>query len=1283
MNIKKKSWFHKNSIFMKIFVPVIIIMLVQTGTVNMVLFLRGTIGDIEDNALGMLSKNVQMRGTQLESLMRNYWANVGGLELAIMDAVEVFLTDNDYGLEQFLGNGEKERAVLYDLAPVVLGTLGVTNTTGVFMYFLPYDEFSDTPQTLNGLYFRGLGLHVQRGQSTIPTAVLAIRGPMDIMRSVDVSNEALWQPMFNFYPEHEQIWRGFANPQLAFERNRDFDTRNLSYWNAPHLLHPMNRRDANLQITYSRPVIVRNKVVAIVGTDVQVTQIVNHIPLHDLDNFLESGYMLVRFSAQERASLGDTYFEAEIFHMAGRFLPRHFDSQTIRLARSGRSDVYAVIGDLDAYAVIHPLHIHNMHAPFADEQWALIAVGSSQSLFEVARDVSDAVVSGAAIAVLVGSVVLIVFIRNFNKPIRLVIKRIEQNDGTSILADSKIYEIDMLCHTINDMVERRKEAESRTQEERQRYLLALENSTQTFMEFDLANDVLSVYYFTTAQEAPSVTTVPDLSKVVAEGNFMHPDDVLDYTEAFGNGTLGEHECRIQPRFLPHLDDSVLDDGYFWVNIKMRYITDKNGNAMNAIGTLNEITKKKLAERTALENVRRDVTTGFYSRSYGMQMLENVTGSFLMVSVLNFNKMEMAYGRIFGGIFIAEFAHKISTILGENDFAVRFGNDEFLICSQNIKESAIREAFAALYKGGKSDVTVELLIKSVSVKDIKHVHGTPESINVDISNKENLSEVVLELLERSLDIGSSVNLLISVIGRLFALDRVVVLSYDNSFGSLRVTHQWHTAGRVAFSSQIKRVSAKDFQYYEEKLCPNGTLVYENHANSVDTLLEETLCLSHEDTVTLCFEVYENAASVGRILFISNNTDDEICTENERGILQTITKIISTYLNAEKSRSASKAKSLFLSRVSHEIRTPMSAIIGLTNMSLAEDFELESDKGALRENLRRISTSANYMLGLINDVLEMSRVESGKTIQIEEKPFSLTELVKTTEDLMRFSMEERGIRFEVRSNIQNSYVIGDENRLKQVIINLLGNANKFTNSGGFVLFSVEETESGKLEKAYTFTVKDTGIGIPFDRQARIFNPFEQVESASTSGSMQGTGLGLSISKSIITAMKSKIELQSEPGMGSVFSFVLFLPPDANGDKAQSDEATEKYDFTGKKLLLVDDVDINIEIATYILEDSGFIVDTAQNGQEALDKFLASEIGYYDAILMDIQMPVMCGITATREIRKNPREDARTTPIFAVTANAFDEDLKKSIESGMDGHINKPIIVDELLAVLKKFI
>lgn len=383
---------------------------------------------------------------------------------------------------------------------------------------------------------------------------------------------------------------------------------------------------------------------------------------------------------------------------------------------------------------------------------------------------------------------------------------------------------------------------------------------------------------------------------------------------------------------------------------------------------------------------------------------------------------------------------------------------------------------------------------------------------------------------------------------------------------------------------------------------------------------------------------------------------------------------------KAHERSRAKTVFLSNMSHDIRTPMNAIIGYIN--LAEEPGVTHEE--LKDYLQKIKGSSNHLLALINDVLEMSRIESGK-LELEPVPINLKELFSEVKDLFATQMAEKKINYVVDSeSILEPYVYCDKNRLNRVLLNLISNAYKFTPEGGTVKVKISQLESRDVTKGvYEIRVADSGIGMSKEFAAKVFDAFEREKDSTVSG-IQGTGLGMSIVKSIVDIMGGTIDVNSQKGKGTEFVVCLDLELQSIEDiqKAEDkakDKAERKADFDGKRLLLVDDMPINRQIAAKLLEKLKFQVETAENGKEALDKVAGAEAGYYDAVLMDIQMPVMGGYEATEEIRKLPEEEKAKVPIIAMTANAFSEDIKKAADSGMDGHIAKPIDVNQMIQVL----
>lgn len=371
-------------------------------------------------------------------------------------------------------------------------------------------------------------------------------------------------------------------------------------------------------------------------------------------------------------------------------------------------------------------------------------------------------------------------------------------------------------------------------------------------------------------------------------------------------------------------------------------------------------------------------------------------------------------------------------------------------------------------------------------------------------------------------------------------------------------------------------------------------------------------------------------------------------------------------------ANQSKTTFLSRMSHEIRTPMNGIIGM--LTLAEG-KLEKDNPAM-QYLEKVDELSDHLLSLINDILDMSRIEAGR-VQLESKPFSLRQLADRLYDMFAKNLEARGVHYEVRfEDMTVDYVIGDELRISQAIINFLSNAVKFTSEGEIIVtFRQMMRSAGHVD--LMVRVHDTGIGMAPEFINRIFRPFEQ-ESIETTKRYGGTGLGMAIIDHIVRLMGGEIVVESEPGKGSDFSVYLHLPeaeaPEQTAKvKALSeDDAEEKMQdsFKGRHILLAEDNEINAMIAVEILQEMGAEVDVAENGEVAVERFSAQPAGHYDFILMDVQMPVMDGRTATRHIRALNREDAKTIPIFGLSADAFVEDERLSKESGMNSHFSKPV-------------
>lgn len=378
------------------------------------------------------------------------------------------------------------------------------------------------------------------------------------------------------------------------------------------------------------------------------------------------------------------------------------------------------------------------------------------------------------------------------------------------------------------------------------------------------------------------------------------------------------------------------------------------------------------------------------------------------------------------------------------------------------------------------------------------------------------------------------------------------------------------------------------------------------------------------------------------------------------------------------SVSQSKTEFLSSMSHEIRTPMNGIIGMLTLAHGQL------RGHSAENyIIKAEQLSKYLLSVINDILDMSRIEAGK-IELESKPFELAALAEKLRNMFQKNVEAKGVAFYVEmKDVDVKYIVGDELRISQILVNFLSNAQKFTEKGEIrVTFRQLQKENGKV--SLMFRVHDTGKGMDAKFISRIFKPFEQ-ESQDITKQYGGSGLGMSITDRLVHLMGGEIVIDSMLGKGSDFSVYLTLPiaEVSEIETEQEDETGTDFTFNGCHILMAEDNEINAEIAVSILENEGAKVDVAVNGKDAVEKYAASAPGTYNFILMDIQMPVMNGRDAAKQIRSMDRKDAGEIPIFTLSADAFVEDQRLSAMSGMNGHFTKPIDFEEMRVQIGKIL
>lgn len=466
----------------------------------------------------------------------------------------------------------------------------------------------------------------------------------------------------------------------------------------------------------------------------------------------------------------------------------------------------------------------------------------------------------------------------------------------------------------------------------------------------------------------------------------------------------------------------------------------------------------------------------------------------------------------------------------------------------------------------------------------------------------------------------------------------------------------------------------------------TIVCEEHQNLMKEFLDTTTLserLKETETISTEYRAANGSWHLGR--FIVKKKDKQGHVTNVLYVVRQIDKQKQMEIEysqklletAEEAKRANIAKTDFLRRMSHDIRTPINGIQGMIN--IAEHYPDDCEKQ--KECRDKVKEASGYLLDLVNSVLDMNKLESGVVV-LENKSFNLQDVLKEANNITKMSAEIEGLKVSFQENaIQHTHLLGSPVHLKQILQNIAGNAIKYNREDGSITFLCEETGCKDGIATYQFVCQDTGIGMSEEFIPHVFEPFAQEEQGARTAYM-GTGLGLAIVKQLVEMMGGSITMKSQLNEGSTFTIILPFKIDKSYEEGEDKKTNVTGNFLkGKRVLLVEDNELNMEVAQFFLESAGMKVTNARDGREAGEYFAASETGFFDLILMDIMMPVMNGLEATKQIRALPRKDAKEIPIIAMTANAFNEDKEETRQAGMNGHLSKPINVDEMMEVFQK--
>ena len=1277
--------------------PLIAIMLLQGAITIGTLVVRRTTATLEEYSANMMSRLVENRGVILQNDMNQRWASIHEREALLNGLLEQYLDSEGADLETLLLSGEMREALLERLFPECLDILQGSASNGLFLVLTGLD--AGAAGEYDGFFIR------DSDPNTNPvnhSDLLLERGSKELSRAWNIPLDTNWTTRFHMDGRDvNESDRYFYEPWRAGRDFPEADTRDLGCWSLPFCLEK-DRVDPHEMITYSLPLRYDGLTYGVLGVEISSRRLYDYFPVAELNDAQQSGYLLAVRSGE------DGYVP-----LVGKGmlydLVRPMDNG-FRLQETAYQDLFRVEGarlnNQGVYAVSYPLRLYSTHVPYENTEWVLVGLDTEENLFGMSRRLYVWMVAAVLLGLGFGVMGIYLAVRHLTRPVQRLMGCISGGtEGLQAFRPSNILEIDALYDVVVDLTEQQKKAENILLEEKERYKVALESSKDIFFSYDPRSQTLDIV------NHPSISGQWQCGGF--GGCFIDPGCIHEKDRACAVKALQSEKDELYAEFRLRWPE---DAEFLWVALSGKTVYDTDGQRWKLVGSIRDIQEQKAREAEQLRKNTVDGITGLYACGAGLKKLaeyrkERPEGVMVSLVLDRMKQINEENGIVFGdmileelGELVRERCQALTAETGCRTAAMRLNRDEFVLWLENLSETraaeftrGLLEGFAVRFptlplrmRGGLAqadgDQSAERLIRMAKLAAARSgaagqplsYGGLPEGDRsalpplqahevAALGHGENVSlvSVALNLFGKGGDFPAQMTLMIRKIGRYYQAGGVLVSLLRADFNSVYLNYQWHQDGKNMVKG-VRKYREEEKAAFFNWLGQEGV----RYISSEDSRQEMLQCflnvLPGQQGIVL--PMYDSGSYMGNVCILDIPRllleDSEAYQE-----LVELGQVIQGQLNQQQHDIASRAKSEFLSRMSHEIRTPMNGIIGMTAIAL----QREQSPERIMDCLQKIQSSSNYLLGLINDILDMSKIESGK-MKLEPCDFDMREMLDTVRELIAPQAQAKRIEFTQDISLEHRWFQADRMRISQVLINLLGNAVKFTPEQGKVRLTVREDRAGTGKPLVRFAVRDTGVGIAKEEQERVFRAFEQ--AGVNASKQQGTGLGLSISSRLVQLMGSSIQLDSTPGEGSTFSFSV---PLALGRPIEDETGAEEISFDGYRILVVEDNELNAEIAQCLLEERNFEVECVGDGAQAVERIRATPPGTYDVILMDIMMPVMDGLEATRVIRSMEREDCHTIPIIAMSANAFDDDLKKSVECGMNGHLAKPVEVDKLYQVL----
>ena len=1294
MKKKKSLW----NIFL---IPILIIVFVQGAVPFLTLIFSGIRSNMENAVIGLDSHTVENRKVVLENDMIEQWSSVYKESDSLSSALTKVLSNHQMDMQGFMGSGKVQEeyleTVFYDMVEV----LQYNSTSGIFLV-LGNDGDTDSEGEYKGFWVRDSDPQTKTASRT---DLLMERGSKVLSQNMSISLDTSWHTDFHFQGNGKRDADDFFyQPYITAENYVDSRTsmKNLGYWSKPFILEDFYK-DNHKMITYSAPLVYDKTVYGVLGIEVGVNDLTKFFQVKDLDSDLNAGFALVvdHGNGNYEGIAGEGALYDAVSRDGSDFVLEEPVQENLRLVQG------AAIGKQQIYGLVSNLELYSRNVPYEDTQWALCGFVTEDSVYGLISDVYERIL-GAILGSALMAVILVYFLVQYaTEPVYHLVESVRGGvKGIHGFQESGIQELDELHKVIENLTDTQMQTENQLLEEKERYRIAVESSQDAFFTYKCKEKLLEIV------NSKGNDGVWDCGKhpEFLDNDSIHPADKAKLVNAVksSDGVL-DVDFRLQ-----HATGE-----FQWVNLSGSITFDENKERSRVVGCIHNVHQHKLLEQAQKRKQIYDSITSFYRLGSGLEVVETLCrddpeGVLVLLEIQQFSKIDERYGLIFGDIILEQFAGLLAKRFQEDGLNggiyIRAGADQMLVwlpvCTTGpIVRSVqgLEKEFGALtdekhlslslkcgiaVTGSRNSLSEALEQTKTALTAARHgkqeimfyeeLSTVEKACAVDVAFAEvaslerlkemTLSSIALNLFDRDGDTSVVLDILALKLQEKYHLTDIVITHFNGEYMVNNLLYCWKTWEKKDGWDGMVHCSEKQYQHFVEtqemqQLLTSGESIWKEP-------LIQPFASGRNDIV---FHMTDNGQYSGSIVF--RDIDQDVLEKKEEcKCLEEISAIIQNRLNLERHDLSAKAKSDFLARMSHEIRTPMNGIIGMTEIAL-KDGQTEERR---IDCLRKIEYSSEYLLGLINDILDMSKIESGKMRLIEEK-CNLMEMIQGLRPLLEAKLNENNIQYIADIQLKNHWFMADSLRLNQVLVNLLGNALKYSRPDGHVWLTVRETEEEKGFSNLYFQVRDDGIGIAPEKQQLIFRQFEQADN-SENARKQGTGLGLAISRRIVRMMDSDIKLESEPGKGSSFSFNVKLQP-VSGEKTTVTSQPEEISFPGKRILVVEDNELNMEIICTILENYGIKTEQAFNGKEAVRRMEESVPGYYDMIFMDIMMPEMDGLEATRTIRNLDREDCKKIPIYAMSANAFDEDVKRSLASGMNGHLSKPVNLQVLEKTLQK--